>query len=475
MKRPAPSLILIFITVLLDVLGFGLLIPVAPQFIAKVQGLRTQGDEHAASMAVGLLMATYALMQFFFAPILGSLSDRYGRRPVILISLLGSGIDYFVAALSPNIAILFITRAINGISGASITTCGAYIADVTPPEKRAAGFGIIGAAFGLGFMIGPLMGGLLGQIDIRLPYVAAGTLTLLNWLYGYFVLPESLPRSFKKPEHDSNCVACGYSLAGLDWSSGAVTCPECGRIAKASKSQMVGRQPFSWKKANAFTSLKWLASHRVVGVLAAGLFFINLAQFGLHSTWNLSMSYRFKWDPMRIGSSLFVVGIMAAIVQGGLSRRIIPALGERLCLVGGVALGIFAFLGYGLATHGWMIYAIIVVASIGGVAGPAAQGIMSKAVPPFEQGRLQGGLSGLNSVAQVAGPLLATYVFRVFTSPNPPVELPQGGGGAPFLTGALLSIVSLVPVFMIWRRMPATVREAPIEGAVPAEAAPPAD
>ena len=425
-KRPTPSLILIFITVLLDVLGFGLLIPVAPQFIAKVMGLDpTQASlfESQTSTKVGMLMATYALMQFFFAPILGSLSDRFGRRPVILISLLGSGLDYFVAAMSPNLAILFITRAINGISGASITTCGAYIADVTPPEKRAAGFGIIGAAFGLGFMIGPLLGGVLGQYDIRLPYVAAGVLTLLNWLYGYFVLPESLPREM--------------------------------------------RRPFSWKKANAFTSLKWLASHHVVGVLAAGLFFINLAQFGLHSTWNLSMSYRFKWDPIHIGASLFVVGITAAVVQGGLSRRIIPALGERLCLVGGVGLGILAFLGYGLATHGWMIYAIVVIASIGGVAGPAAQGIMSKAVPPTEQGRLQGGLSGLNSIAQVAGPLLATYVFRLFTSPNPPIELPQKGGGAPFLSGALLSVVSLVPVAIMWRRMPATVREAPIEDPVP--------
>jgi MFS transporter, DHA1 family, tetracycline resistance protein len=422
MKRPAPSLILIFITVLLDVLGFGLLIPVAPQFIAKLKGLdpsQASAFESETSLTVGLLMATYAAMQFFFAPVLGSLSDRFGRRPVILISLLGSGIDYFVAALSPTITVLFITRAINGISGASITTCSAYIADVTPPERRAAGFGIIGAAFGLGFMIGPLLGGLLGQYDIRLPYVAAGTLTLLNWLYGCFVLPESLPREL--------------------------------------------RRPFSWKKANAFTSLKWLASHPVVATLAIALFILNLAQFGLHSTWNLSMSFRFRWDPLHIGASLFVVGITAAVVQGGLSRRIIPALGERACLVWGVALSVLAFLAYGLAPQGWMIYAIIAIASIGGVAGPAAQGITSKAVPPDEQGRLQGGLSGLNSIAQVAGPLLATYVFRVFTSPNPPLELPQRGGGAPFLTGSLLSFISLIPVFAIWNRMPRSVAQPPIE------------
>jgi MFS transporter, DHA1 family, tetracycline resistance protein len=428
MKRPTPSLILIFITVFLDVLGFGLLIPVAPKFIAKVQGLRELGDESQASLSVGLLMATYAAMQFIFAPILGSLSDRFGRRPVILFSLLGSGIDYFIAAFSPNIWVLFITRAINGITGASITTCGAYIADITPPEKRAAGFGIIGAAFGLGFVVGPLAGGLLGQLGVHVPYIAAGAITLLNWLYGYFVLPESLPRE--------------------------------------------RRAAFSWKKANAFTSLRWLASHKVVGMLAASLFILNLAQFGLHATWNLSMSYRFLWRPIDVGASLFVVGLMAAFVQGGLARRIIPALGERLCLVAGVVLGIFAFLGYGLATHGWMIYLIIAIASIGGVAGPAGQGIMSKAVSPMEQGRLQGGLAGLNSIAQVVGPLIATYCFQVFTSPKPPFELPQRGGSVPFLIGAALSVVALIPIAVIWSRMPRTVKQAPNEEPTVPEATP---
>lgn len=422
MKRPTPSLILIFVTVFLDVLGFGLLIPVAPKFIAKVMGLKELGDETGAAMSVGALMATYAAMQFIFAPILGSLSDRFGRRPVILLSLLGSGIDYFIAAFSPNIWVLFITRALNGVSGASITTCGAYIADITPPEKRAAGFGIIGAAFGLGFVCGPLAGGILGEWGVHVPYIAAGTITLLNWLYGYFVLPESLPKEL--------------------------------------------RTSFSWKKANPFTSLRWLASHRVVAVLAAALFIFNLAQFGLHATWNLSMSYRFKWNPLDIGLSMFVVGFSAAIVQGGLSRRMIPALGERLCLVGGMILAVFAFLGYGLAHHGWMIYAIIAIASIGGVAGPAGQGIMSKAISPSEQGRLQGGLAGLNSIAQVLGPLLATFTFKVFTSPHPPMHLPQRGGSVPFLTGAILTAVSLVPVAVIWKRMPRTVRQAPMESEV---------
>ncbi len=418
MKRPTPSLILIFITVFLDVLGFGLLIPVAPRLIATVQGLKETGFESEASSAVGYLAAIYALMQFIFAPILGSLSDHFGRRPVLLFSLLGSGLDYFMMALAPNLALLFITRALNGLTGASITTCSAYIADITPPEKRAAGFGIIGAAFGLGFVLGPLAGGLLGQYDIHYPFFAAGALTLLNWCYGLFILPESLPR-----EH---------------------------------------RRPFSLKNANPLASLAWLGKHKVVTVLAAAIFLINVGQLGLHVTWALSMTARFMWTTSDIGWSMFVVGLSAAVVQGGLARRIIPALGERACLIGGITLGIFAFLGYGLANHGWMIYAIIAVASIGGVAGPAAQAIMSKAVSPREQGRLQGGLTGLQSIAQILGALVATNIFRVFTSAKPPFDLPQPGG-APFLTGAILSAVSLLPILSIWSRMPTSVRQPPVE------------
>lgn len=417
MRRP--TLILIFITVFLDVLGFGLLIPVAPKFIAKVMGLKELGDESQASLAVGALMATYAAMQFIFAPILGSLSDKVGRRPVILFSLLGSGIDYFIAAFSPNLTVLFITRAINGLTGATIPTCSAYIADITPPEKRAAGFGIIGAAFGLGFVVGPMAGGILGQYGVHVPYIAAGTVTLLNWLYGCFVLPESLPR-----EH---------------------------------------RSAFSWRKANPFSSLHWISTHRIVAALAASFFIFNLGQFGLHSTWNLSMSFRFKWEPIHVGTSLCIVGVTAAIVQGGLARRLIPALGERLCLVGGIVIAFFSLVGYGLASHGWMIYAIIALAALGGLAGPAAQGIMSKAISPSEQGRLQGGLAGLNSIAQVLGPLIATLSFRIFTSPNPPFHLPQRGGGVPFLIGAVLALVCLLPIFAVWGRMPRTVREAPDE------------
>lgn len=440
MHHPAPKITFVFITLLLDVLGFGLLIPVAPQLVAAVQGLAITGKEAETAPAVGYLMATYAALQFFFAPILGSLSDRFGRRPVILISLLGSGIDYFAGALAPTLTVLFITRAINGISGANMSVCGAYIADISPPEKRAAAFGMLGAAFGLGFILGPILGGYLGDEStnlgflghggVRVPYYAAGVLTLINWLYGFFVLPESLP---------------------LD-----------------------RRRPFSWAKANPFGALKWLTQHHMVLALAACLFLVNLAQFGLHSVWVLSMQARFDWTTKDSGLSLCVVGITAAIVQGGLARRIIPALGERACLVGGLVVATIAFVGYGASTHSWMIYAIIAAASIGGVSGPAVQAIMSKAIAPTEQGLLQGAMSGLNSVAMVFSAIIATNVFEVFTKGHDPRGFP--GAGAPFYLGAILVVLSIVPVLFVWNRMPRTVAQVVRDGEPggPEPTAPPA-
>ena len=435
--RRAPSLFFIFTTLLLDVLGFGLLIPVAPNLVAMVRGLEPQGHEHDTSLPVMALFATYAAMQFVFGPILGSLSDRFGRRPVILVALVGSALDYFAASQAPEVthhfgiatglAFLFVTRAINGISGATIPVCSAYIADVTPPEKRAAGFGIIGAAFGLGFVFGPLLGGLvgdstvelplLGHGDVRYPYIAAGILTVINLVYGFLVLPESLPR-----EH---------------------------------------RRPFSWQKANPFGALKWMSGHHVVIMLAAALFICNLGQFGLHSTWVLSMQNRFGWTPFDTALSMFTVGISAAVVQGGLVRKIIPVLGERASLVGGLIMAVFAFTSYGLATQGWMIYTTIAIASIGGIAGPAAQAMMSKAIPPTEQGLLQGALNSLNSIAGMFGPVLCGSAFYLFTAKEGPTTYP--GAGSPFLVGAILCLLSLIPVALIWKRMPSTVREKPVE------------
>lgn len=388
-SAPAPALGFIFVTLLLDVLGFGLIIPVAPRLIAEIQGEGTS----AASYTFGLLTATYAAMQFLFAPILGSLSDRFGRRPVILIALLGSGIDYFALALAPNLVILFITRAINGISGANYTACSAYVADVTPPQKRAAGFGLMGAAFGIGFVLGPLLGGELGKWDLRAPFYAAGAITLLNWLWGLWVLPESLPRE--------------------------------------------RRRSFTWAKSNPVGAFAMIGRYPVVRGLAATLFLFNVAQFGLHVVWVLYTGHRYGWTPREVGWSLAVVGIGSAVVQGGLTRRIVPRLGEPRSLLLGLVLGIAAYAGYGLATQGWMIYTIIAIASLGAISGPAAQSIITRTVRADEQGETQGALASLQSVAQIIGPVIAGSLFGYFISERAPIYLP----GAPFFMGAVLATI----------------------------------
>lgn len=391
MSARTPAIKFIFFTVLLDVIGFGLLIPVGPRLIEQLSGL---GDAAAAPI-VGYLGATFAICQFIFAPIFGALSDRVGRRPVILVSLFGSAIDYFAMALSPWLWFLFVTRALNGVSGASFSACNAYIADVTPPDKRAAGFGVIGAAFGLGFVLGPVLGGVLGSIDIRLPFYVAGALTLCNWLYGYFVLPESLP-----PEN---------------------------------------RRPFSLAKANPIATFTHLLRYPVILGLGASMFAMSVAMFMLHSTWVLYTKHRYHWSPVETGLSLTLVGLGAAVVQGGLARKLIPKLGEPRSAIIGIAVGIAAYAGYGLATEGWMIYAIIAAASIGGIAQPALQAIITKATPANEQGQVQGGLQGLTSMAAVIGHPLGGLSFGYFISAAAPVYLP----GASYFLSALMTAIGL--------------------------------
>ena len=386
-----PALGFIFVTLLLDVLGFGLLIPVAPRLVANIQGIPMDGS----GPVVGYLAATYAAMQFLFAPTLGALSDRFGRRPVLLLALFGSGLDYFALALSPTLWFLFVTRAINGLSGASMSTASAYVADITAPEKRAGAFGMIGAAFGIGFVLGPALGGVLGKYDVHYPFYVAGTLTLLNWLYGYFVLPESLP-----PER---------------------------------------RAQLSFARANPIGVFRGLAKYPLVMWMAGSLFLVNLAQFALHATWVLYTAHRYHWDELDVGLSLMIVGIGAAVVQGGLARRIIPWLGERRSLLLGIAIGVLAFVAYGSATQGWMIYAIIALASLGGIAMPAGQALISKAVRFDEQGRVQGALAGLQSVANILGPILGTAAFTYAISKDAPFYLP----GAAFYVSAVLSALGL--------------------------------
>jgi DHA1 family tetracycline resistance protein-like MFS transporter len=397
MSTRQPALRFIFITLMLDVLGFGLLIPVAPDLVRMLLHPGELATQAQAAPYVGWLQSTFYAMSFLFAPALGVLSDRVGRRPVILISLLGSGLDYFAMALAPNMTWLFITRVINGLSGASFTVASAYVADVTPPERRAAGFGLIGAAFGLGFVIGPVIGGFLGHVDIRLPFWVAGGLTMVNWAYGLFILPESLPRNL--------------------------------------------RRPFNFKRANPMGAFHGLGRYPLVLGLAISLFMVNMAQFGLHATWALAMEYRFDWNPVQIGTSLAVVGLCAAAVQGGLARRLIPLISERRALMLGLAMAVLAYIGYGAATQGWMIYAIIAVASLGAISQPAGQSLITREVLPNEQGTIQGALASLNSIAGIVGPMVGSQTFAHFARPEHPLAGSRwfNPAGANFYVSALLA------------------------------------
>jgi DHA1 family tetracycline resistance protein-like MFS transporter len=399
--RRKPALVFIFITLVLDVLGFGLLIPVAPKLVESLLHGGQGGTEAEAAPFVAGLQSLFYAMAFLFAPALGVLSDRVGRRPVILISLFGSGVDYFMMAMAPTLGWLFVTRIINGLTGASFSVASAYVADVTPPERRAVGFGLIGAAFGLGFVIGPIIGGVLGNIDIRLPFYVAGGLTMVNWLYGLFVLPESL-----SPEN---------------------------------------RSPFRLRRANPIGAFYALGRYPLVAGMAVALFLVHMAQFALHATWVLYMTHRFSWTTLNVGASLAVVGIGSAVVQGGLARRMIPALGERRSLMLGLATGVLAFIGYGAATEGWMIYTIIAIASIGAIAQPAAQGLITKEVSSNEQGAIQGAIASLSSLAGIIGPLIGGITLAYFIQDPPPFpDSPIRLDGMNFYISAVIAALGWV-------------------------------
>ena len=382
----------IFLTLLIDITGLGIIIPVMPKLIGQLTG---EGLSVASEYG-GWLTFAYAFMQFIFAPILGNLSDKYGRRPVLLLSLLGFGIDYLFLAFAPSIFWLFVGRIIAGIAGASMTTAMAYIADVSAPEKRAQNFGIVGAAFGLGFIIGPVLGGVLGQFGTRIPFFAAAGLALLNFLYGYFILPESLTKE--------------------------------------------NRRPFNFKTANAWASLARLKRYPKVLSLAGALVLVYLASYALQSVWTYYNMYKFGWTEALVGYSLGFVGITIAVVQGGLIRIIIPKLGQERSLYIGLALYSFGYILFAFASESWMMFAFMIPYSLGGIAGPALQGIMSNQVPPNEQGELQGTLTGLMSLTAIFGPLLMTHLFSAFTGKQAYIEFP----GAPFLVGAVLLSASSV-------------------------------
>ena len=398
-------MIFIFITVFIDILGIGIIIPVLPELVKGFVG----GETAVASRYYGWIAAVYAMMQFFFAPVLGSLSDRFGRRPILLGSLFGLGVDYIVMGLSTSIGWLFAGRTLSGMLGASYTTGNAYIADISTPENRARNFGLMGVAFGLGFIFGPALGGILGGIHQRLPFFVAAGLALVNWLYGFLVVPESLA-----PEN---------------------------------------RSPFSWTKANPLGSLRVLRSYPLVWGLALAFVLMALAQRGLETTWVLYTGHRYGWDERTNGLTLALVGVTAAIVHGTLVKPVIARLGERKTILLGLAVGIGAFLGYGLASQGWMIWPVIVAGSLGGLAGPALQGLVAGTVSPSDQGKIQGALTSLLSLTAIVAPLLFVGgVFSYFTSDRAPFELP----GAPFFLGSALMALALVELLRLFRRLPET-------------------
>jgi DHA1 family tetracycline resistance protein-like MFS transporter len=395
-----PALSFIFITLALDILGIGLIVPILPRLVQSLEG----GDIATGSRAFGFLAALYSLMQFLCAPLLGSLSDRFGRRPVILGSLLGSGLDYFVLAFAPNLTWFFVGRVISGATGANFAAAAAYIADISPPEKRAANFGLIGAAFGLGFIAGPALGGVLGDVGLRVPFLVAGGLTLVNWLYGLLVLPESLA-----PEN---------------------------------------RRQFSWVRSSPVGAVLDLRRYPVVFGLTGTFFLLSLAHQSLPATWVLYTRHRFDWTVGQTGYSLALVGLTAALVQGGLTRVLVPRLGERKAATLGLTMIAVTFVGYGLATESWMMYALIVVGSLGGITGPAVQALISRSVGADEQGGIQGSLTGLASVAGILGPPLSTTLFSHFISDEAKMKIP----GAAFFSSALLVLIGLMLAVRSFRR-----------------------
>lgn len=388
--KRAASMGFIFATVLIDVIGFGIIIPIIPALLKELTGK----EVNEASGVGGLLMASFALMQFLCSPIMGALSDKYGRRPVLLLSLLGLGVDYLLSAFAPTVAWLFAGRILAGLFGASFTTANAYIADISTNENRAQNFGMIGVAFGVGFIIGPALGGELGKLGTRMPFYVAAGLSFVNLLYGYFILPESLPKE--------------------------------------------KRREFSLAKSNPFSTLYNLKKFPVLKSLLFAFLCIYVAAHAVQSNWTFYTNYRFAWSEVTIGRSLAVVGILVAFVQGGLIRIILPKWGLKTSIFVGFILYGLGLVGFGFANASWMMFAFLAPYCLGGIAGPALQSVVSGQVPLNEQGELQGTLTSLMSLSAIIGPLLMNGVFHYFTGKETPFVFP----GAAFILGAILTFIS---------------------------------
>ena len=387
-----PAIVFIFITIVIDVLGIGIIVPVIPKILQELTG---KGLSEASQYA-GLLMSSYAIMQFIFSPIIGGLSDKYGRRPVILASLFGFFLDYMILVFAPTLAWLFIARLIAGVTGASFTTATAYIADISTDENRAKNFGMVGAAFGVGFIIGPTIGGILGEYGSRVPFMFAAGLTLINALYGYFILPESLSKE--------------------------------------------NRREFDWKRANPIGSLKNLGRYPALLGLVGALFCLQIAGQTHPSTWAYFTMKEFNWTTKEVGYSLGFVGFMVALVQGGLNRIINPKIGDRNSVIIGLLFYGAGFILFSLATKGWMMYVFMVPFGLGGIAGPSLQSLITKQVAPNEQGELQGGITSLQSLTTIIGPLVASNLFSYYSDGKDHFQFP----GAAFFMAGVLTFLALV-------------------------------
>ncbi len=387
----------IFLTLLIDVTGLGIIIPVLPKLIEEL----IHGNISQASRYGGWLTFAYAIMQFLFSPFLGNLSDKYGRRPVLLFSLFGFGLDYIFLSFAPTIGWLFVGRIIAGITGASFTTATAYIADISAPEDRAKNFGLVGAAFGLGFIIGPVIGGLLGQYGSRIPFMAAAGLTFMNLLYGFLVLPESLP--------------------------------------------VENRRKFEWKRANPLGAFKQLKKYPAVAALAISFFLVYMAGQAVQSVWSFFGIERFKWSPKLIGISLGAVGFLVGLVQGVLIRYINPKIGNTKSIYIGFGMYALGLVLFACATEGWMMFIFLIPYCLGGISGPALQSIITGHVPANEQGELQGALTSLISATSIISPVVMTSLFSYFTAKSTSIYFP----GAPFVLGAVLMVAAGIVAYKV--------------------------
>ncbi|WP_413575848.1 TCR/Tet family MFS transporter [Bdellovibrio sp. HCB290] len=386
-KTSTASVRFIFATIFLDALGIGVLIPVFPEVIK-----RFGHDPSFVNHYFGYFISVYALMQFVASPVLGSLSDRFGRRPVLLVSLLGAGLDYLLMAFAPTLGILFAGRIVSGLTGASMTVASSYMADISDDSNRSANFGMIGAAFGLGFIVGPALGGLLGNYGHQAPFIAAAVFNLLNFAFGYFILPESLDESH--------------------------------------------RRKIELRRLNPFQSLFKLLFKPGMRLLIWIYLLVYLAGQSHPSIWTLFTQHKFGWSTFEVGLSLSFIGISIAVVQGYMTRIIVPRWGEVKALNVGLVFGILAYLGYATVTQGWMLYAVMAITCLNGLTGPASMSLISKDTPPQEQGELQGTLISIASITSIIGPLIYTDVFARFTAGNAPTQF----AGSAYILAAVISL-----------------------------------